>query len=214
MRGMKMFTKNMKSPKITNTGFKSRLQQTWNNKDGVAAIEFALIAPIMIALYLGLAEVSLLISADRNVSHAASVTGDLATQEENLTTSDIEDIFNASLAVMGTNFTNSQRVSIDIRSFEIDGSGNVQEVGYARLGTGITDKYDATDTNAVLLNQASGLVVTRVQYEYYSPSQTFVQTPTLSETFMLKPRKSVAIPFGSNITCSVISSGNNVRASC
>ncbi len=209
-----MFTKTLKSPKHIKTNIHAGLRHFWHNKDGVAAIEFAFIAPAMIALYIGLAEVSLLISADRNVSHTASVTGDLATQEENLTTNEIEDIFNASLAVMGTNFTNSQRVSVDIRSFEIDESGDLQEVGYAKLGSGFSDKYDASDTSAALLNQTSGLVVTRVKYEYYSPSQSYVQTPTLSETFMLKPRKSPSITFGSNITCTVINSGNGVRASC
>ncbi len=200
--------------KIFTDNIKTRIRKIWHNKDGVAAIEFALIAPAMIALYIGLAEVSLLIAADRNVSHAASVTGDLATQEENLTTSEIEDIFNASLAVLGTDFTDSQRVSIDIRSFEMDGDGNLQEIGYAKLGSGITDKYDASETSATLLNQTSGLVVARVKYEYYSVSQSFVQTPTLTETFMLKPRKSPTITFGTNITCSVINGGNGVRASC
>jgi len=209
-----MFASKMKPQKEMKGNLRSRLHQIWSNKDGVAAIEFAFIAPAMIALYIGLAEVSLLISADRSVSHTASVTGDLATQEENLSTNEIEDIFNASLAVLGTNFTDSQRVSIDIRSFEIDASGNLQEVGYAKLGTGLTDKYDASQTSTTLLNQTSGLVVTRVKYEYYSPSRTYVQTPTLSETFMLKPRKSPTIPFGTNITCSVINSGNGVRASC
>ncbi len=184
------------------------------NKDGVAAIEFAFVAPVMIALYLGLAEVSLLISADRNVSHAASVTGDLATQEENLSTTDVEDIFNATLAVLGTNFTNSQRVSIDMISFEVDGAGNKQEIGYAKLGSGFSTKFNSDGVSATLLNQTSGLVVTRIKYDYHSPSQTFVQTPSLSETFMLKPRKSKSIPFGASITCTVTSSANGPRANC
>jgi Flp pilus assembly protein TadG len=185
------------------------------NKDGVAAIEFAFVAPVMIALYLGLAEVSLLISADRNVSHAASVTGDLATQEASLSLNEVEDIFNATLAVLGTNYTNSQRVSIDMISFEVDGAGDTQEVGYAKFGTGFTTKFDSAGVSATLLNQTSGLIVTRIKYDYVSPSQTFVQTPSLSETFMLKPRKSKSISFGgAAITCTVVNSGNGPRADC
>jgi len=185
------------------------------DKDGVAAIEFAFVAPVMIALYLGLAEVSLLISADRNVSHAASVTGDLATQEESLNLNEVEDIFNATLSVLGTNYTNSQRVSIDMISFEVDGAGDTQEVGYAKFGTGFTTKFNSDGVSATLLNQTSGLIVTRIKYDYQSPSQTFVQTPSLSETFMLKPRKSKSIPFnGATITCTVVNSGNGPRADC
>jgi len=184
------------------------------NKDGVAAIEFAFVAPVMIALYVGLAEVSLLISADRNVSHAASVTGDLATQEEELNVNEIEDIFNATLAVLGTNYTNSQRVSIDMLSLEVDAAGNTQEVGYAKLGTGFSSKFDSAGTSTTLLNQTSGLIVTRIKYEYHSPSRTYVQTPNLAETFMLKPRKSKSIPFSAAINCTVISTSNGPRANC
>ncbi|MCF6276091.1 MAG: pilus assembly protein [Robiginitomaculum sp.] len=186
-----------------------------DDKDGVAAIEFAFVAPVMIALYLGLAEVSMLISADRNVSHAASVTGDLATQEEALTEDEIEEIFNASLAVVGASYTNSQRISVDVISFEVDSDGDTQEVGYAKLGSGFNSKFDPSGTSATLLNQTSGLVVTRVSYDYISPSRTFVQSPTLKETFMLKPRKSKSISFGgADITCSVVNSANGPRASC
>ncbi len=186
-----------------------------DNKDGVAAIEFAFIAPVMIALYLGLAEVSLLISADRNVSHAAAVTGDLATQEETLNVSEIEDIFNATLAVLGTTYIQSQNVSIDMLSLEVDSAGDTQEIGYASFGTGFASKFDSAGTSSTLLNQTSGLIVTRIKYEYSSPSQTFVQSPTLSETFMLKPRKSQSIPFSSaTITCTVINSSNGARANC
>jgi len=185
------------------------------NKDGVAAIEFAFVAPVMIALYLGLAEVSLLISADRNVSHAAAVTGDLATQEETLSVNEIEDIFNATLSVLGTTYAQSQNVSIDMISLEVDADGDTQEVGYASLGSGFTAKFDSTGTSTILLNQTSGLIVTRITYNYVSPSQTYVQSPTLSETFMLKPRKSISIPFSTaTVTCTVVSSSNGPRASC
>ena len=78
----------MLRPLLNNTAISRMLA----NRDGIAAIEFALIAPIMIALYVGLAEISLLVTADRNVSHAASVTGDLATQIEVLDTDEVENL--------------------------------------------------------------------------------------------------------------------------
>ena len=201
--------------KYSIANLKTLVKRVIKDKDGVAAIEFAFVAPMMIALYIGLAEVSLLISADRNVSHATSVAGDLATQEASLNEDDVEDIFNAALAVLGTSYTNSQRVSIDMISFEVDAAGITQEVGYAKLGTGFSAKFDPAGTSTTLLNETSGLVVTRIIYEYHSPSRTYVQTPSLSETFMLKPRKSKSISFGGTaITCTVINSSNGPRANC
>jgi len=190
------------------------------NRDGVAAIEFALIAPIMIALYLGLAEISLLVIADRNVSHATSVTGDLITQVETIDENEIENVLNATLAVMEISYADASRLSIDILSLEVDVDGDIQEVGYASLGSAFTTKFNAAGVGGTLLNQTSGLVVTRIRYLYQSPSKQFVGTPTLSETFMLKPRKSSTIPFDDGdgdptiITCTLTGSGYDPRASC
>lgn len=198
---------------------KTAIGRCLENRDGIAAIEFALIAPIMIALYIGLAEISLLVTADRNVSHAASVTGDLATQVESLDADEIENVFEATLAVLGTNYTNSGRMTVDMLSLIVDGSGNIQEVGYAKLGSGLGTKFDASGVNANLLNATSGLIVTRISYHYHSPSREFVGTPTLAETFMLKPRKSTSIPFvgaasSTTVSCTLTGSGNTVGVTC
>ena len=205
----------------SSTAISNLLAGTLKNRDGVAAIEFAIIAPVMIFMYLGLAELSLLVTADRNVSHASAVTADLSTQTETLTGSDIEDIFDASLAVLGANYTNAARFSVDIISFEVDADDNIQEVGYAKLGSGFTTKIDPEPimtASPALLNQTSGLVVTRVMYEYHSVSQRYVGTPTLTETFMLKPRKSASVVFveggGHTVTCTVANDDGFPRASC
>ncbi|HHL42625.1 MAG TPA: pilus assembly protein [Hellea balneolensis] len=197
---------------------KTGLARIFANKDGVAAIEFAIIAPIMIALYMGLAEVSLLVTADRRVSHASSVVGDLATQIESLDEDDIEDIYNAAFAVLGIRQADASRVSIDLISFEKENDGTINEVGYAKIGTGWGTKYDPSGVSATLLNPLSGLVVARVKYVYHSPSRQFVGSPTLKETFMLKPRKSASVPFengGSHtVNCTLTSRNGNPRASC
>lgn len=188
------------------------------NEKGTAAIEFIFIAPVMLITYFGLSEVSLLVAADRDVSHAASVTADLSTQSETLDADDIEDIFNAALAVMGVSSTQAGRVTIDIVSYEMDGSGNLNEIGYAKIGSGLASHYDPGENlSTSLLNTTSGLLITRIKYEYESPSGLgyYVTTPTLSETFMLKPRKSPTIPFdGNSINCTLSGSASAPRASC
>ncbi len=191
------------------------------DKAGTAAIEFAFVAPVMIITYFGLAEVSMLVATDRDISHATSVTADLSTQTTSMNGDDIEDIFNAAFAVMGLTYTQASDVTIDIVSFELDGGGAVTEVGYAKLGTGFPSHYTPpVGFSASLLNQTSGLLVTRIEYNYSSPSglSTYVQTPTLSETFMLKPRKSASIPFsdggGSTVTCTLTNVSGLPRASC
>ncbi len=194
------------------------LRKFKDNRDGVAAIEFALIAPVMIAMYLGLAEVSLLVMANRSVSHATSVTADLVTQVEVVDEDEVENILDATLAVLEINYTKASRMKIDIASFEMDASDNVNEVGYASLGAPFGAHYDPASVSATLLNQTSGLVVVRMEYEYHSPSREFVGTPTLKETFMLKPRKPAAILFEnggvSTITCTLVNSSPRPTTNC
>lgn len=194
------------------------LRRLAGDTKGVAAIEFAMIAPIMIALYVGLAEVSMLITSDRKVSHASSVTGDLAAQYETISNNEMSNIMQAAIAVMGTNHARSAHVSVDIISFEKDNSGTINEVGYAKLGSGFPTKYSAAGVSNKLLNKTSGLVVARVKYVYQSNSREFIGHPSLTETFMLKPRKSATIPFtkgaGSTMTCSLGLANGKSKVTC
>ena len=66
---------------------------------GVSAVEFALLAPLMVALYLGCAEISDGIGADRKVSLAASTLANLASQVTSISTTEMTNILNASAAI-------------------------------------------------------------------------------------------------------------------
>ena len=69
-----------------------RLRGFLADKRGVSAVEFALIAPILIMIYLALAELTLGMMASRRTSHLAATIGDLAAQSENLTDANITSI--------------------------------------------------------------------------------------------------------------------------
>ncbi|WP_017932224.1 TadE/TadG family type IV pilus assembly protein [Robiginitomaculum antarcticum] len=182
------------------------------NTDGIAAIEFALIAPVMLLFYFGLAEVSLLISADRKTSHAASLIGDLAAQDTTLDLATGQDLMGAVLAVLGTNPEQSSRIGVELYSFEAvmadtDGDGDeerdVQEIGFLTFGpayepgaAGAEDgRYDGNNVEERLLVAGGGVVVARVVYEYQSPYRYFVREPRLREVFLLKPRRSATVTF-------------------
>lgn len=68
---------------------------------GVAVVEFALIVPIMLAVYIGTMEASSLISMDRKVQTIASAVGDLvARADEQLPTDSLKDYFQAASGMM------------------------------------------------------------------------------------------------------------------
>ena len=74
--------------------------RVWRDRRGIAALEFALIAPIMILMFFGISELGQGLLAERRVSHATSSLGDLAAQLNQIAQSDADDMFNASADIM------------------------------------------------------------------------------------------------------------------
>ena len=200
----------------TKAGKSSRglFQKYRENEGGIAAIEFAIIAPVMIGMYFGLAEIASAISVDRKISHGTNVAGDLSTQHPEIKDDDISEVLSAALRVMDV--PNVSDISIDMESFILPGVGEAPESqGRIRLnaGAGNFGNFDAASLDSKLLSATSGVVVTRVKYRY-TPIQLrfFDSTITLEETFLLKPRRSDAVQIqdgpGSEINCTATSFSN------
>ena len=84
---------------MSQTGFLTKLRRFARRRDGVSAVEFALILPVFALLYFASIEVSLLMLVDRKVTHTASALGDLVARGTTLTKSEVSDIFAASSAI-------------------------------------------------------------------------------------------------------------------
>ena len=195
------------------------LKNLRKNEDGIAAIEFAFIAPIMIGLYFGMSEIAMGIMADRNVAHATAVTADLSSQLPTYDASQIGDVMTATVAVLGVPQNKLGSITVELSSYEMDTSGTVTRVGYARLGPTISSggpaTYDPSVLSAQMLNSQSGAVVARINDQYTPTTFKFMDNMTLSETLVMKPRKSITIPFDeggvNSFNCSV---GTDRMVSC
>jgi Flp pilus assembly protein TadG len=71
-----------------------------NDRRGVAAIEFALIAPILLSLYLMTMEFSQGIEADKKVGRISSMVADLVTQQDETSKSQLEAIMKIGEAIL------------------------------------------------------------------------------------------------------------------
>src|SRR5215210_4823639 len=67
---------------------------------GVSAVEFALLLPLMLSLYLGSVEISQGIGADRKVTLTARTICDLVSQVSSIGNADMTNALNASSSVM------------------------------------------------------------------------------------------------------------------
>jgi len=97
------------------------------------------------------------------------------------------------------NVRDISNVAIDMESFILPGKDEDPESrGRIRVNNNVGNfsKFDASKLDEKLLNEKSGVVVTRVRYKYTPLKLRFFDKPiTLEETFLLKPRRSDAVDF-------------------
>ena len=91
---------------------------------GVSAVEFALLSPLMIGLYLGGVELSQGIGIDRKVTLTAGAMANLAAQVSTISTSDMSNILAASTAVMAPYSTGP--LTITLSCLNIDANSAVK----------------------------------------------------------------------------------------
>ncbi|MCP4185173.1 MAG: pilus assembly protein [Hyphomicrobiales bacterium] len=162
---------------------------------GVAALEFALIAPIMIMLFVGTLEVSAAVSVNRKVSRISSVVGDLVTQSDKLTGSDIVNIMNVSSDIMEP-YSNA----VKIRITGINIAGGTATVSWScNQGWSSLSNGSLYTVPTAIKTDGTFLVAARVQTLYqpmvgwarYSESAgvSFDSTSvTMDEEIFLRPR--------------------------
>ncbi len=91
------------------------------DRSGVGAVEFALIAPVLIVLYMGSLEVSVAMSVNKKLARAASTVADLVTQDETVNKTFLKSMLNVAQSVM-TPFR-SDGIKVKVTGISIDGSG-------------------------------------------------------------------------------------------
>jgi Flp pilus assembly protein TadG len=172
-------------------GILSRLRR---DRRGVSAVEFALIAPIIIVFYLGLAEFCQGFMAQRRMGHVSATVADLITRSAATSGAELDDIFAVGELIMRpfSPAPLSQRATSVSRaangSLSIDWSYGPQ-MGTRSSLAGLTISTD-------LLENGESLIVTEVTYDYDSPADYLLPTITrFSHTYYLKPRSAPRVTF-------------------
>lgn len=92
------------------------------DRRGVAMVEFALLAPLLILFYVGMSEVCQGVLADRRTSHATSAVGDLVAQASVVTPDEVESIFDIAGVILAPYPTDS-RLKLRVSSVKVDANG-------------------------------------------------------------------------------------------
>jgi Flp pilus assembly protein TadG len=170
-----------------------RLSAFRRDQRGLAAVEFALIAPGMILLYCGLVEVCQAIIASRKTDHVAAAVGDLVTQADAVTASGVNDIFSIGNTIMSPFPTPTLQMRLTDITADANGTPKVtwsRAQGMSPMAVGQTVSLPIT------LNAGESMVKSESKYTYTSVLQ-YVLPNALSynETYYMRPRRS------DNVTC-------------
>ena len=91
----------MQTPSIASTAARALLSRFAACRDGLAAMEFAFIAPIMIFLFFAVVEGSNAFAVSRRVSLAVNTLADLTSQEAQITAAQTGDLFDGVEQIIG-----------------------------------------------------------------------------------------------------------------
>ena len=169
-------------------------QRFARNRRGVSAVEFALIAPVMILSYFGMGELCEAMMAQRRVSHIASALGDLTAQAQTIHDTDMTDIFSAA-GIIATPFPTTT-LQMRVTSITGDSSGTPKVDWSSVQGmTALTKGSTVTGLPTGLI-AASGdsIIMAESKYSYAAPSKYVLPNGlNFSEVFYLRPRKSAQV---------------------
>ena len=166
------------------------LRRFQEDKRGVSAVEFAMLLPLMVTLYIGGVEVSSAIAVDRKVTLVARTVGDLVAQYTSVNATDMTNILNASSSVIQP--YSSSLIQITVSRVDVDANGLAKIVWSQPKNGGTVRATGSTVTLPAALNTPkTSLIWAEAQYAY-TPAIGYVitGTMTLKDQIYMRPRLS------------------------
>ena len=183
------------------------LRRFRRDADGLAALEFALILPVLITMLFGMGELSLAVFCRTSVTQVASTVADLVAQESTPTSTDLSNVYYAANTILYPYYPNlsSGKPTIRITSVIFDTTTNSTTVGKVawtctQSGNGTLSPASRAVNSTVtfsqpLLSSGGSLLMAEVAYSYSSPTTRLITSAiTMSDKFYTKPRRVGQIP--------------------
>jgi Flp pilus assembly protein TadG len=172
----------------------TRLRHLRDDRRGVAAVEFAIVLPFMLLLYIGGVELGDGMAIKVKVTDTAHIIADLVTQNSTVNQASLNCILNASSATIAPYA--SSKLIVTVSEVSTDASG-VAKVAWSQSLNGTARPVGQPVTlPSSLTGQASiSMILGEVSYAY-TPNlgYTITGTMNLADSYFLYPRNSPSIP--------------------
>jgi Flp pilus assembly protein TadG len=184
--------------KLTAT-LRSKAAALAQENSGLAAIEFAMLLPLMIVLFLGCAEVSQAVGIDRKVGLTTRTVSDLVAQVKSVSDTDMTNIMAAVTAVAAPYPTSNLRLKVS--SITIDANKKATIAWGDAMNTSARQKGDVVTVPNGLLVANTTLIWAEATYNF-TPTIGYVITGTLplSDQIYMRPRLSDCVQRPPSVT--------------
>lgn len=167
------------------------------DRNGLAAIEFALLAPVMIFLFFAVVEASNAFAVSRKVSLAVNTLADLTSQEAQISADQANDLFSGVEQIIQQGSISAQ---IRLVSVVIDGGTGDVVVHWSRDNSGGQPYAPGSEytslADATLLDATSSLVVGEIEYTYTSAlTRHLIPSIDFNKIATRWPRRSSRVQF-------------------
>ena len=176
------------------------MRRPWNmlarfarNRRGLAAVEFALILPIMLPMLYGMVELGNIYLLDRKITRAAMIGADLIAQTETVSTSDLTDVMDAIDQIIQPYDPSTRKVVMTQVYYDPDDDRTEVDWSVARNTAADVAGTPYTLPNN-LIESGQSVIVVKFDYTYTPKLAHFVGDLSISDTAYLKPRLVLRIP--------------------
>jgi Flp pilus assembly protein TadG len=179
----------------------ARFHALATDQNGVSAVEFAMLLPLMLTLYFGGVEVSQAVGADRKVTLVARTTADLVAQASSVSVNEMTNIMNAGKAVVVPYDTS--KLTITLTNVTIDSNGKATVCwSQTYQGTAKVNNDDVSSKIPSSLKVASTTLIWAEVGYAYKPTIGYVVTGTLnlSDQIFMRPRLTTSVSYDGS-TC-------------
>ncbi len=174
----------------------------YRDRRGIAAVEFAMLAPILITAFIGTFEISEAVTINPNTTESASTVADLVTQTTVIDDTEINDIFDATASVMSP--YDDSGLEIVVAAVGANPDTKAAEVVWSKANGGsawATGAPPPVTVPSSLDLTVQQIVIAQATFSYEAvfpelAKELFGSTSfTMQETFYLRPRNSESIEF-------------------
>jgi Flp pilus assembly protein TadG len=180
---------------------------------GIAAVEFAMLLPLMLMIFFGTIQISMAVAVDRKVSLTARTLSDLISQAlagTAVTSTDFTNAFGIMTAILSPypNPAVNSPLKAIISQIYIDPTTLVAKVVWSQASNATAHNYkDVVSVPGALQIAGTYLIMSEVTYNYqpiagYDIKLGFVSSAyALSDSMFTRPRNDTCVRYGTWTTC-------------